>query len=576
MMEAFLIYIAKASSVLTIFFLAYFTLKSETFFRFNRYFLIFGLLSALILPLIELTRYVTVAPITKNVVYTDNLLNSTVLNHSSNLIDWTLIFFMAYLLGVAFFCAKFVLQLLSLKKMVRTNTPYSFGGYTYVRTSSRIAPFSFFKYIFYNPSLYTEKELQAILKHEIVHSSQWHSADVLLAHMVAIVTWPNPFSWLYQSIVKQNLEFIADNGVIQNTNSVKGYQYTLLKVSGNQPFTPLVNTFYNPSIKKRIVMLNKSKSNKMNILKAAVVIPILSIFLVSFNTKEVIIPTGYDLDSSWAFENPNETIEIIINKNTTDEALEKVKKDLAEKDVDFSYTVVHNDQNEIINISIQVSGYGNSGSYNSDSGNPISPIKIVIDKEKGLSIGNSDVDFGSDSFNFTIHEDEDADDDGLHEITIKKISSKKGDGTVWVQATEKDHKTVIIEETNGKEIIKVNGKEVSRETYEKMKDDDEMLNVHVRKGKKGKNVFIIKDSDDEHDIEVIDNDDNSFFFIDTDGDEEPLYIIDGKEVSEKKFKKLSPSEIEKIEVLKGDGATKKYGKKAKNGVVEITTKKKTD
>ncbi len=576
MMEAFLIYIAKASCVLTIFYLTYFTLKRETFFKFNRYFLIFGLLSALILPLIELTRYVAVAPITKNVVYTDNSLNSTVINHSSNLIDWTLIFFMAYLLGVAFFCAKFVLQLLSLNKMVKTNTPYSFGGYKYVETSSRIAPFSFFKYIFYNPTLYTENELKAILKHEVIHSSQWHSVDVLLSHTVAVVTWPNPFSWLYQSAVKQNLEFIADNGVVQNANSVKGYQYTLLKVSGNQPLPPLVNTFYNSSIKKRIVMLNKSKSNKMNILKAAVVIPVLSIFLVSFNTKEVIIPTGYDLDSSWALENPNETIEIIINKNTTDEALEKVKKDLAEKDVDFSYTVVHNDQNEIINISIQVSGYGNSGSYNSDSGNPISPIKIVIDKERGLSIGNSNVDFGGDNFNFTIHEDEDVYEDGMHEITIKKSSRNKGDGMVWVQSSDKDHETVIIEETNGKEIIKVNGEEVSREEYEKMKDDGEIHSVHVRKGKKGKNVFIIKDSDDEHDIEVIDNDDNSFFFIDTDGDEEPLYVIDGKETSEKKFKKLSPSEVEKIEVLKGDGATKKYGKKAKNGVVEITTKKKNN
>jgi outer membrane receptor for ferrienterochelin and colicin len=36
---------------------------------------------------------------------------------------------------------------------------------------------------------------------------------------------------------------------------------------------------------------------------------------------------------------------------------------------------------------------------------------------------------------------------------------------------------------------------------------------------------------------------------------------------------LSPGRIEKIEVSKGEQSVAKYGAKAKNGIVEITTKK---
>jgi len=51
-----------------------------------------------------------------------------------------------------------------------------------------------------------------------------------------------------------------------------------------------------------------------------------------------------------------------------------------------------------------------------------------------------------------------------------------------------------------------------------------------------------------------------------------MFIIDGKESKEKDMKKLDPSEIETINIYKGDKAKEKYGKKGKNGVVEITTK----
>jgi len=592
-MEIVLLYVGKVSCIMAIFCLAYqLFLKKETFFEFNRYFLWIGIVLALVLPFVNIVNYIEVAPIVHKTIEPITISGNSSGNFEAIGIDWISFLFMVYVIGVIVFGLKLVVQLLSLYNIIRNNTVTKFGGFRYVESNEDIAPFSFFNYIFYNPALYSEEELSIIIKHEVIHSQQAHSIDVLLTRLVTIATWMNPFSWLYESSVKQNLEFLADNGAIQEVGSAKGYQYALLKVSGNQLYTPIVNTFYNSFIKKRIVMLNKSKSNKMNILKTVSVLPAVAIFLVSFNTREVYIPMNSDSDSSWAFENPAETIEIIIDKNTTDAELKEMKTDLAKKGIDFSYKkVVHNASNEITSISIEIEAKNKgsktktSSSFNNDD-KPIDPILIVYDADSNsISMGNSK------NVHMDIHED--------------------GDHSIWVHSDDegKEYKTVEIIEEDGKEIIKVNGNEVSREVYEAMKDDDgnhkkivkirkskgggsneifithdsdedekEIHKKHIRIKKSKKdghnNVFILKDSDhDDDDIIKIDGG-KGFFFIDTDGDENTLFLIDGKESTKEEVKKMDPSEIEKIEVFKGDGAEEKYGDKGKNGVVEITSKKK--
>jgi hypothetical protein len=52
-----------------------------------------------------------------------------------------------------------------------------------------------------------------------------------------------------------------------------------------------------------------------------------------------------------------------------------------------------------------------------------------------------------------------------------------------------------------------------------------------------------------------------------------MIMIDNKEATEKDLKKLSAADIENVNVQWGDEIIKKYGDKAKNGIVFITTKK---
>lgn len=554
-----MIYLLKASGILTLFYVVYQVfLKKETFFRVNRQFLLVGVIAAFACPFIVINNYVEITAIPFTTA------NSSAVNASFEinqpLFNWLDLIYTVYGIGMLILGLKFILQILAIRKVIASNTIIKKEGYVYVETDRDIAPFSFFRYIFYNPGKFNSLELEAILKHERAHSSQQHSLDLLLAHMVTIVMWANPFSWLYKKNIEQNLEFLADDTAIQSVASGRAYKYALLKVSGNQFFTPITNNFYSSLIKKRIIMLHKSKSHKRNALKMALILPALAVFLLSFNTHTIYVPkTKTDTSSVLISAESQKTIKILINKDTTDEELEDLKKELSTKGIDFSYTVVHNENKEIIALEIDMRSdskdgkkFRGSSSFEND-GNPIDPVTIVYDEDNNsFFMGDTK--------------------------SKHKVIHKETDVNTWVFSDDEEHKHVEIKMDDGKEIIIVNGNEVSREAFDEMEEEDKMHGKHVRIEKKistggQTKVFIVKDSDNDEDIEVISKKGNGFFFIDTDDDKDQLYIIDGKEGSKEDVKSLSPEKIETIKVYKGDKAVEQYGKKAKDGVIEIKTKK---
>ncbi|HET7116567.1 MAG TPA: N-acetylmuramoyl-L-alanine amidase, partial [Hanamia sp.] len=62
------------------------------------------------------------------------------------------------------------------------------------------------------------------------------------------------------------------------------------------------------------------------------------------------------------------------------------------------------------------------------------------------------------------------------------------------------------------------------------------------------------------------------FYINSKFPEGTLILADGKEITEDEMKNIPPTNIQSINILKGETAIKKYGEKAKEGAVEITTK----
>lgn len=569
-MEALGIYILKATAILALFWGTYVVfLRQETHFQMNRLYLVAGLVSALLLPFVRIPREI-ILRVTPQTILTES--NTPAAIESGTSWPWQEILLVGYLAGTSLCLLFMVREIWRLYRLVRTNPSKTKDGYVYVPTSATEGPFSFFHYIFYNPENHPSSELPMILEHEKAHAGQYHSLDILLGRLVASLLWMSPFSWWYQKSVQQNLEYLADAAAIERIPSLKAYQYTLLKVSGN-PLSPgLTTSFYSSLIKNRIVMLNSNPSKSIHKVKHLLILPVLALFLMAFAREDVYVVESpaaeqIGLPATVGKNSSKKIIEFVIDKGTTDPELLEMKKKLSEDNIDFSYTVVRNEEGEITSLELDFNGKAANGgnfksSYNSDADGPIEPTYIRIDDQGGVFIGDSK----SRKKNRFIHRDHDSD----------------GEAHVWVYSSSDGDEDEIIEirEEGGKNVFIINGEDEDVEMIELHEDDGhtKKIKVIVEDGKKTKvikekNVMVIRDSDNDADIEVISEGGGSYFFVDTDGDNPPLYMVDGKKSTAKKVKKLDPDQIATIDVMKGDAAIKKYGQKAKNGVVVITTKK---
>jgi hypothetical protein len=138
--------------------------------------------------------------------------------------------------------------------------------------------FSFFNYIFIGKQLVKE-ERETILKHEWVHVKQKHSLDMLFFEILRIFFWFNPFIYMYQNRISVVHEFLADAEAVKH-NKAQYYQNLLSQVF-NAKQVSFINPFFKQSlIKKRIVMLQKSKSKQVQLVKYALLIPMVFGMLV--------------------------------------------------------------------------------------------------------------------------------------------------------------------------------------------------------------------------------------------------------------------------------------------------------
>ncbi|GAB3721663.1 M56 family metallopeptidase [Flavobacterium koreense] len=390
-MEEIVTYLLKSSGLLATFFLAYhFLLRKETFFTSNRWFLLSGLATSILLPLFFIKKivYVESPKITLPISPENNDLpiiidKATPITTES--IDWLQILFIVYGIVAAILIIKVIIDLFSLAKLLRKQTIQKQEDLSYININQDIAPFSFFNYIVFNSSLYSQEELESILLHEKIHSQEKHSIDVLVAKLFTIVFWFNPLIWLYQKAIIQNLEYIADSKAIQNIEDKKCYQMALLKVVSHQNCLPITNHFYQSLIKKRIVMLNKNQSNKKSIWKYTLILPVVIAFVFLFQIKvvaQVIEDTATKIS-----ETKVSLIKIEINKDNTDEDLKSYQKLFLENrsiQLDFS-EIERNNKGEILHIVVKFDDHKGTNGKSVFKGDPyIKAITLMTDtNEKG-------------------------------------------------------------------------------------------------------------------------------------------------------------------------------------------------
>ena len=395
-METLFIYLVKSSGLIGMFYLAYFLLlRKETFFNSNRWFLLTGLITSVVLPLVVFTKTVWVDPSPTNFDWSKIPVTTPVENEAFE-INWSLVIGIVYSIGILLFLMKLIFDFYSLSKVLKGKTIQQQADFKFIDVKENVSPFSYFNSIVYNSSLYSDTELENILEHEKVHSAQNHTIDVLISRLFCIVFWFNPWVWLYKKGISQNLEFIADSEASKNISDKKAYQLTLLKITTQENCVVLTNHFYQSLIKKRIVMLNKNQSNKRNYWKYALVLPLLGAFVFFFQVK-VIAQEKASEPTAIAHSKTNEnSVDIYkINKNTTDAELKEKTNSLNEKyGVTLAFSdVERNSENELTAIKVELKkGKEISKKMATKGTEAIKTFGIIVSKDEN---GSLTVDFGT-------------------------------------------------------------------------------------------------------------------------------------------------------------------------------------
>ena len=271
----------------------------DTFFKLRRASLLafFGL--ALLYPLLNIQEWVKEQePMTEVIqIYSDMLPEMIVTPEVVVKTDWKGILLSAssymYWGVMALLFVRFFIQLSSILLLAYRSRRTVIHGVPVYRLDKPAGPFSFFKMIFIHPESHSEKEIDEILTHECTHVFQWHSVDVMICELITVICWVNPFAWLLKREVRHNLEYLADNTVIQSGYDCKSYQYHLLGLAHHyQAAATLYNSFNVLHLKNRISMMNKKRSHGIGRTKYLIFIPLAAFLMLLSNIEAVARITG--------------------------------------------------------------------------------------------------------------------------------------------------------------------------------------------------------------------------------------------------------------------------------------------
>lgn len=299
-MNTLILYLLQSGiSLILLYGIYWFFLRKDTFHMVNRIYLVVTVIFSLLFPLLQINLPVYGSDQSTFVVMLDAVtinatsLQTTLSSHLSTFQIITII----YLTGVAIFLVRFFFQLGQLLLMVHKHGISHDEGLNIVFIDRNYAPFSFFNLIFINRREVNDKNIKEIITHEQVHIRQRHSIDLIIIELMTIVQWFNPMVWLYRNSIKSIHEYLADEGVLVRGFDAINYQNLLLHQSMGIQVNELTNNFNHSLIKKRIIMMTKSKSNFMARLKVLLVTPV-ALFLVLAFTASPMVQSIAQVDKS--------------------------------------------------------------------------------------------------------------------------------------------------------------------------------------------------------------------------------------------------------------------------------------
>lgn len=291
-MGLFFVYILKASLCLAVFYLFYrLLLSKETFHRFNRIALLGLLALSCLLPWMKVTLH-EAPEIGQALVSLEEMMafvpkDEGVWSETPSHFPWKEVMLLVYVAGIFFFLARHLWSLGRMLYLLRTSRRETLeDGIMLFVHQQKIAPFSWMKWIAVSEADLAEGG-EAVLTHERAHIANHHSWDLLLAEVCTFFQWFNPAAWLLKQELQTIHEYEADEWVIRSGIDARNYQLLLIKKAVGAKLYYMANSFNQSSLKKRITMMMKKKSNPWARMKYAYVLPLAAVAVAAFARPEV-------------------------------------------------------------------------------------------------------------------------------------------------------------------------------------------------------------------------------------------------------------------------------------------------
>lgn len=259
-----------------------FFLERETFFTINRVYLLLMPILSVVMPFVSIGVIQQNIPQEYYIQLPTVMLGNSMSESRLNLTFWLRNVWIigAFVSGIIF-CFK-IIKILKLKQMGCSKI---LDGTKFIILDNTDCAFSFFDTIYLGENI-SEENKEAIIKHEKVHLRQKHSWDMLYFELLRIIFWFNPLVYLYQTRMSTLHEYIADAEMTHQKDKRKYYQSLLSEVFQTKDIS-FTNPFFKESlIKKRIIMLQKSKSQRIKLMKYLLLFPILGLILIYTSCSE--------------------------------------------------------------------------------------------------------------------------------------------------------------------------------------------------------------------------------------------------------------------------------------------------
>ncbi|PHN07329.1 TonB family protein [Flavilitoribacter nigricans] len=538
---------------LTFYLLYYFWLSNETFFHLNRWYLLGTLVLGLIIPFVpspfgmqvQESEWVTLYVAPLNMGLESLEVTVTAPGAAEQHFDWMLLLKWIYWGGVFLTAFRFLSGIWRISTLYLRAEHIRVGQYRVALTDEPHLPFSFFRVVFKSKlGNLDEFAEEKITDHELAHVRGWHTIDVLLVELVSIFLWCSPPVYLYRRSLRIVHEYIADSAAIR-TGEKKKYGHLLIRQSQSGLQLALANHFIQSQLKKRIMMMTKTRSRRQAFLKYLPVIPLLVVAMVVFSNWEAVANDSLDLLGN-SPSNERVTENATLNEDFDPKVLEKKMRAILDKAKKLEADGEGTQEEQYLIDQFAVLHENWSQKYPEHRSNILQVTKKVAEEFRlFLVIEDGQIQKAFDRYGvqlFTRGQRVEM------PASFKETGSIKlnGDGNPYVLINEKPAPADWKETLDKSNIESVN-----------VLKGESAIKAYGEKAKDGAVLIYTKDFEKE---------------IQLKGEGEPYVLINDQPAPADWKSSIDKENIAKVNVLKGEAAIAAYGEKAKDGAIQIYTK----